>query len=107
MKQHLKLKIGDRIKIIAGDEKGKVGNIVSINRKKSLVSIDSIPNKEKFIKDKEESKENERKAVKILNFIHYSNVMAWDPQANKVSRIGYKYENNKKKRFFKKSGNFI
>jgi large subunit ribosomal protein L24 len=102
------IKIGDRIKVIAGREKGKIGNISSINKKKFLVTVDSIEKRKKFIKEeRNERKEIAKKVVEIPIFIHISNVMLWDEKANFASKIGYKYENLKKKRFFKKSGNFV
>jgi large subunit ribosomal protein L24 len=90
----LKIKIGDKVKILAGDYKGIIGNITSLNRKNLLLTIDSISN-------------NEKSSKKKLNLIHYSNVMAWDSNENISSKISYKFENNKKKRFFKKTGNFL
>jgi ribosomal protein L24 len=39
--------------------------------------------------------------------IHFSNVMLWDKEANIPSKTGFKFLNNEKKRYFKKSGNIL
>ena len=39
--------------------------------------------------------------------IHISNLMLWDNEQNLSSRIGYKIVDDKKQRYFKKSGNLV
>ena len=39
--------------------------------------------------------------------IHLSNLMLWDAQKNVASKIGHKIINEKKYRYFKKSGNIF
>jgi large subunit ribosomal protein L24 len=96
------LKIGDYVEIISGDNKGKKGNIIFINKKNSTASLDSIEPRVKSLKNRQ-GNNNETKELPIQ--IHTSNIMLWDKDANKSSRIGYKLINNEKKRYFKKSGN--
>ena len=40
-----KIKIGDNVKVILGDEKGKIGKIKSVIHKKNQVIIEGINNK--------------------------------------------------------------
>jgi large subunit ribosomal protein L24 len=49
----------------------------------------------------------EQKRVELQVPIHISNVMLWDNESNKSSRIGYKLIDTKKQRYFKKSGNIV
>ena len=98
------VKIGDRVKIITGDKKGILGNILSINKKKSAAIIDSITPRLKKIK-KIEGKESQDRKLPIA--IQLSNLMLWDNEASQCSRIVYKLINKEKKRYFKKSGNII
>jgi len=37
-----KLKIGDKVKVIAGSEKGKEGEIIAVNREKNTVTLRGI-----------------------------------------------------------------
>lgn len=98
------IKIGDRIKVITGNQKGNVGNIVTINNKKQIVTIDTVIPRVKYLKA---SQGEEKKQSQIQIPIHVSNVMLWDNKENKCSRIGYKLVSDKKTRYFKTTGNFV
>jgi len=98
------VKIGDTIKIIAGNQKGLIGNITSVFRKKSLVVVEGVVPRIKYIKNKQGG---DPKQVELSVPIHLSNVMLWDKVAQVASRIGSKMVDNKKVRYFKKSGNVI
>lgn len=98
------VKIGDKVKVIAGSQKGFIGTISSIVTKKSLVVIEGILPRIKYTKNRQggDPVKNE-----IPMSIHVSNVMLWDKEANVASKIGYKTVDNKKVRYFKKSGNLV
>ena len=98
------VKIGDTIKIIAGNQKGLIGNITLIFRKKSLVIVEGVVPRKKNIKNKQGE---ETKQIELPIPIHISNVMLWDKVGQVTSRVGYKIVENKKVRYFKKSGNFL
>jgi large subunit ribosomal protein L24 len=98
------IKKGDTIQVISGQNKGWIGKIQSIFLKKSIVFIEGIPPRIKYQK---QTSNNEAKKIELLIPIHISNVMLWDNQLKNSSRIGYKIVNNKKSRYFKKSGNII
>ncbi len=98
------IKIGDKVKIISGNQKGIIGTINTVLTKKSIVYIDGISPRLKIMKN---SRDGETKQLDLQIPIHLSNVMLWDNQQNIASRIGYKMVENKKKRYFKKSGNLI
>jgi large subunit ribosomal protein L24 len=104
MKQKSHVKIGDKIKIIAGNQKGLVGTISSISTKKSLAIIEGILPRIKYQK---KGQNGETQKMEIPIPVHVSNLMLWDTQKNQSSRIGYKLIENIKKRYFKKSGNFV
>ena len=98
------IKIGDKVKIISGNQKGIIGRINTILTKKSIVYIDGISPRLKVIKNNRDGKTEQ---INLEIPIHFSNVMLWDSQENIASRIGYKMVENKKRRYFKKSGNLI
>lgn len=113
-KQKLSLKKGDLVKVIAGEQKGLLGSIISIDYKKLKAILDTGKVREKYSKDIQQNKENtdessnqENQKIKIPIGIHISNLMIWDTEIQKVSRIGFKIVDNKKKRYFKTSGNLI
>jgi large subunit ribosomal protein L24 len=98
------IKIGDKVKIISGNQKGIIGTINTVLTKKSIVYIDGISPRLKTMKN---SRDGETKQIDLQIPIHLSNVMLWDNQQNIASRIGYKMVENQKKRYFKKSGNLV
>jgi len=98
------IKVGDKVKVITGTNKGVVGTINSIIFKKSIVFINEILPRIKYIKN---TQGEESKKVEIKTPIHISNVMIWDTETNTASKIGYKVVENKKYRYFKKSGKII
>ena len=65
------LKKGIQVKIIAGKDKGKTGEIIEINRKSSSVKVKEINMVKKHLKP---TKENKGGIISKESFIHYSNV---------------------------------
>ncbi|AHH03484.1 LSU ribosomal protein L24P [Borrelia nietonii YOR] len=95
-----KLKVGDNVKILCGKDRGKTGEIVSIDRKNLKVVVKSCNMVKKVIKARtpqEKGKIIDKEApVDISNVMLFSNGI--------TSRIGIKFENNEKKRYLKKNG---
>lgn len=104
MKKIKNIKIGDRIQVITGNQKGNIGNVSSINKKKEVVTIDTITPRIKYAKSRQGE---ETKQVELQIPIHISNVMLWDDKQNRSDKIGYKIVDGKKTRYFKKSGNIL
>jgi|TARA_B110000967_G_scaffold104756_1_gene107459 large subunit ribosomal protein L24 len=71
----MNLKKGNQVKIIAGKDKGKTGEILEINRKLSKIKIKSINMIKKHLKP---TKENKGGIVSKESFIHQSNVVNID-----------------------------
>ena len=65
------LKKGVQVKIISGKDRGKVGEILEINRKLNKVKIKSVNMIKKHLK---QTKENKGGIISKENFIHQSNV---------------------------------
>jgi large subunit ribosomal protein L24 len=102
LKTHLK--IGDKVQVITGSQKGLIGNISLINKKKGAVAVDTLLPRITF---KKNPQGGEAKKVEIKGMIHLSNVMLWDKETNVASKIGYKLFDGQKKRYFKKSGKIV
>ena len=98
------IKIGDKVKVLAGDHKGEVGTINTIVFKKSIVFIEEILPRIKYVKN---TQGGEAKKIELQVPIHISNVMLWDDETKSASKIGYKVIDNKKYRYFKNSGKLI
>tara|TARA_B100000242_G_C42987516_1_gene458383 strand:- start:543 stop:782 length:240 start_codon:yes stop_codon:yes gene_type:complete len=78
----MELKKGIQVKIIAGKDKGKTGEILEIDRKLNKIKIKSINMIKKHLKP---TKENKGGIISKENFIHQSNIKNID-QKKKVSK---------------------
>ncbi len=78
----MELKKGAQVKVIAGKDKGKTGEVLEINRKLNKIKIKSINMIKKHLKP---TKENKGGIISKENFIHDSNVKNID-QKKKVSK---------------------
>ena len=65
------LKKGTQVKIIAGKDRGKTGEILEVDRKLKKIKIKSINMIKKHLKP---TKENKGGIISKENFIHQSNV---------------------------------
>ncbi len=102
----MKLKVGDKVRVIAGSSKGKEGKITKTLRKEDRVIVEGVNLVKKH------KKGNGQETGGILEVeapIHVSNVMLIDPKTKKPTRIGYKLDekSNKKERISKKSNEKI
>lgn len=112
----LKIRLGDRVQIIAGKDKGQQGFIARVDRKRSRVVVlqDNPENPEmplplnRAIKHRKARQQGERSARLMLAVpLHISNVMVLDPKSGKPTRVGRKLEGGKLVRYAKKSGELL
>lgn len=101
----MKLKKGDKVIVIAGKDKGKIGEILKAFPKESKVLVAGVNEVKKHQKP---SRANKGGVVAKLMPIHYSNIAYYDESLKKGSRVGFKIdENSEKKRYSKKSSEII
>lgn len=101
----MKIKKGDKVQVITGSYKGTVGEVLQVNPKTNKVVVEGVAIAKKHLKPTQMNPEGgivEKEAA-----IDASNVMLVDTKAKKPSRVGYKVENGKKVRVFKKSGTVV
>ena len=96
----IKLKKGDDVIVLAGKDKGKTGKIESFVTKKNRVIVKDI----NLVKDTKKARSAEEKSqiVKREASLHISNISYYIEKEKKPSKLGYKFEENKKVRFVKK-----
>ena len=99
----LKIKKGDTVRVIAGKDNGKEGKVVSIDRKNGRVLVEGINMVTKHMKPSA-ANQNGRIVQKEAP-IDISNVMYL--HKGKPTRVGFKFENDKKVRFAKSTGEVI
>lgn len=99
----LKIKKGDTVKVIAGKDNGKEGKVLEIDRKKGRVLVEGAGIITKHTKP---SAANQNGGIIHKEApIDISNVMY--VHKGKPTRIGFKFEKDKKVRFAKSTGDVI
>lgn len=89
------LKKGDKVRVIAGKDKGKEGKVIKTFKETDKVTVEGINMVTKHVKP---SAGNEQGGIiKIEAPIHVSNVMILDPKTNKRSRIAHEIDEKGKK----------
>tara|TARA_Y100000389_G_C17102561_1_gene336660 strand:+ start:177 stop:431 length:255 start_codon:yes stop_codon:yes gene_type:complete len=83
----MNLKKGIQVKIIAGKDKGKTGEILEINRKLSKVKIKTINMIKRHTKP---TKENKGGIISKESFIHQSNIKNIDSVKKEKIKVGKK-----------------
>ena len=101
----LNIKKGDTVYVNAGNDKGKTGKVLSVIPAKDRVIVEGINLVSKHTKPN--AKQPQGGIVKQEGSIHISNVQLVDPKTGAPTRIGYKFEDGKKVRIAKKSGEEI
>ncbi|KAJ8754644.1 hypothetical protein K2173_010735 [Erythroxylum novogranatense] len=100
------VRVGDTVKVISGDDKGKVGEITKILKHNSTVVLKDINLKTKHVKSREEGEPGQ--IIKIEAPIHSSNVMLYSKEQNITSRVGHKVlDDGKRVRYLIKTGEVI
>ena len=82
------IKKGVQVKVIAGKDKGKTGEILEINRKENKVKIKSIGMIKRHLKP---TKENKGGIISKESFIHQSNVKNIDLKKKEKNTKGKKW----------------
>ena len=90
----MKKKVGDKVVVISGADKGKTGKIIKTLRNEDKVIVEGVHIVHKH------QKGNGQESGGILEIeapIHVSNVMIVDPKTKKGTRIGHTIDKNNKK----------
>jgi large subunit ribosomal protein L24 len=101
----MKIKVNDKVKILSGKDKGKVGPVLKVLVEKERVIVEGINKVKKHVKPGTVSKEGG--IISIERPVHVSNVMYIDEKGGKPTRLGFKVIDGKKYRISKKSGEVV
>lgn len=106
MNKKLHIKKGDMVFVNAGDEKGKTGKVLSVDKDKNRAVVEGINMVSKSTKPNAKSPQGG--IIKKEAGIHVSNLQVVDPAKGGPTKIGRKLnEKGKLVRFAKKSGEEI
>ena len=97
----MNFKIGDKVVVIAGKDKGKEGKITKVLRSENKIVIEGVNVVKKHVKP---NGQNAGSIVELEAPINASNAMMIDPKTKKRTRIGHTIDKKGKKiRVSKKS----
>jgi large subunit ribosomal protein L24 len=101
----LKIRKGDRVKVIAGRSKGKIGDVLRVNAADQRVVVSGVNVIKRHTKP---SRTEQGGIIEREAAIHVSNVALLDPKTDKPTKIGFKFlEDGRKVRFARGSGETI
>ena len=99
-----KLKKGDRVVVLAGRDKGKEGDILRVIPKENRAVVSGV---NIVVRHQKQSQRSQGGKVPVEAPIQLSNLALIDPKDGGPTRVGFRFEDGKKVRFAKKSGETI
>lgn len=102
----LHFKKGDTVYVLAGEDKGRKGRVLSVDADKNRAVVEGINIVSKSTKPS--AKHPQGGIIKMEAPINISNLALLDPKSGKPTRVGIRIgENGEKVRYAKKSGEEI
>ena len=101
----MKVKKGDTVQVLSGNDKGKKGEVLEVIPKDSKVVVKGVNVRKKHIKPRKQG--DEGGIISVECAINSSKVNVVCPKCGKSTRVEYKIENDKKVRVCKKCGTII
>lgn len=98
----MKIKKGDKVMVIAGKDKGIIGDVLAVYPDKNQVVVEGVHVLKKHVKPSQANPEGGILSQEAP--IDASNVMIYDTKAKKAGRVGYAMEKDEKVRINKKTG---
>ena len=82
----IKIRKGDTVQVIAGDDKGKTGRVLAVDEVKQRVVVEKINMVKRHTKARRQGAQSgiiEKEAP-----VHLSNVLLFDPKSDRGTRVG-------------------
>ena len=100
-----KIKKGDRVVVLAGRDKGKTGEVLSVSPKVGRATVAGVNTVKRH---QRQTARDEGGIIAKAAPIDLSNLAVADPRDGAPSRVGFRFdETGKKVRFAKRSGELI
>ncbi len=99
-----KLKKGDHVVVLAGRDRGREGDILRVIPKENRAVVSGI---NIVVRHQRQSQSSRGGKIPVEAPIQISNLALVDPKDGGPTRVGFRFEEGKKVRFAKKSGETI
>lgn len=97
------IKIDDMVEVIAGDDSGRRGRVLSVDRAAGKVLVEHVNRVYKHVRRSQKNPQGGRLSKEMP--VQASNVMVVCPSCDKKSRVGARYQDNgSKERYCKQCG---
>ena len=84
----MKIKAGDKVKVIAGKDKGKKGKVLQVLKSGNRVSVEGINLSIKHMRPRKQKEKGQK--IEFPSPLQASNLMLMCPRCNRPARIRYK-----------------
>ena len=101
-----KIRRDDEIVVLAGKDKGKQGKVLRVLASEDRLVVEGVSLVKKHTKPNPQLGEPGGIVEKEAS-IHVSNVAIVNPATGKADRVGFRFEDEKKVRFFKSNGELV
>jgi large subunit ribosomal protein L24 len=101
-----KIRRDDEIVVLAGKDKGKQGKVLRVLASEDRLVVEGVNLVKKHTKPNPHLGEPGGIVEKEAS-IHVSNVAIVNPATGKADRVGFRFEDEKKVRFFKSNGELV
>lgn len=96
---------GDLVAIMAGDDKGKRGRVLRLINEKNRVVVEGVNLVYKHLRKSQQHPQGGR--IRREAAVHISNVMPIDPEENQPTRVSFREADGKRTRVARRTGNAI
>lgn len=90
----MKIKKGDKVKVLTGKDKGKTGKVLQVFIDRNKVSVEGLNLFIKHIRPRREGEKGQR--VEFPSPMNISNLALICPKCGKTGRVGYQYKEEKR-----------
>ena len=98
----MKIKKGDTVQVLSGNDKGKTGEVLVVEPKSDKIVVKGVNVRKKHVKARKQGEEGG--IISVECSIHSSKVNVVCPKCNKATRVGMIKEGKEKIRVCKKCG---
>ncbi len=98
----MKIRKGDTVKVLSGNDKGKTGEVLEVIPKTEKIVVKGVNVRKKHVKARKQGEESGIISVECA--IHSSKVNVVCPKCGKAVKVGYKMEKDEKVRVCRKCG---
>ena len=98
----MRIKKGDTVEILSGNDRGKQGEVLEVIPKTGKIVVKGVNMRKKHMKPRKKDDEGGIIQKEVAIYADKANVVC--PKCKKVTKVGYKIEKDEKVRVCKKCG---